>query len=87
MDADQGGHIHACCDEHELYWSDAPYWTEHEDCEPDDQGLSPEIVEFWVKGGISRERFEGRPDCECHQRRQVLLKEKHEQADQRDERT
>jgi len=27
MDADQDGHIHACCDEHELYWQDAHFAT------------------------------------------------------------
>ena len=27
MDSDQGGHIHACCDEHELYWKDAHFAT------------------------------------------------------------
>jgi hypothetical protein len=27
MDADQGGHIHACCDEHELYWQHAHFAT------------------------------------------------------------
>ena len=27
MDAGTGGHIHACCDEHELYWQDAHFAT------------------------------------------------------------
>jgi hypothetical protein len=27
MDSDQGGHIHACCDAHELYWEDAHFAT------------------------------------------------------------
>lgn len=73
MNVDEGGHIHACCDEHELYWQDAHYWTEHQDCEPDDLGLPPETIEYRVSKGISREDFIGRPDCECHRRKQALL--------------
>jgi hypothetical protein len=50
MDADQGGHTHACCDEHELYWKHADYWNERE-------GEEPEICTGC---------HYGKPDCICN---------------------
>jgi len=38
MDESVGGHVHACCDEHELYWKDAEYWTAHEGHDPEEGG-------------------------------------------------
>jgi hypothetical protein len=73
MDADQGGHIHACCDLHELYWQDAPYWTEHEECEIDEGPLDLETAKYLSERGVSKELQHGRSDCECHQRCAALL--------------
>lgn len=49
MDTHQGGHIHACCDEHELYWKHGAYWTEREGAEPK----------------ICTGCCYGKPDCVC----------------------
>ena len=50
MDEAQGGHIHSCCDEHELYWKHADYWNERE-------GEEPEICTGC---------HYGKPDCICN---------------------
>jgi hypothetical protein len=36
MDEAEGGHIHACCEAHELYWKDAHFATSLEGVEPEE---------------------------------------------------
>jgi hypothetical protein len=45
MNVNEGGHIHSSCEEHEFYWQDAHYWTEHENCEDNEDAAACECQE------------------------------------------
>jgi len=67
MDEAQGGHIHSCCDEHELFWQDATFATSLEGEDPlEVRMMLPSLALQPVQYRIALAALTDNPDdCDC----------------------
>jgi hypothetical protein len=69
MDEKQGGHIHACCDEHLVYWEDAVFATSIEGLSSKEIcAMIPTLTDVRLKiasMAMLETALDEEDDCEC----------------------